>query len=122
MSGLVWTHELWIHAPYLVPRIAYTSGWIPEPRWSTEGRPLLSAALEGQDALERVWSRLVSLVPFQTRLASDLVGTSLNAGAKRSGWPSTGAGVRERGPSLSPMKAGGRLLVGNPEVSSDVAR
>jgi len=52
MSALVRKHELWIHAPVLVPKVPYERGWIREPVWSAEGRSLLSAAETGRDALD----------------------------------------------------------------------
>lgn len=42
MNDLVRKRELWVHAPFLVPRVPYEPGWIREPRWSNEGRPLWS--------------------------------------------------------------------------------
>jgi hypothetical protein len=52
MSDLVRNRELWVHAPFLVPKVPYEAGWIREPRWSAEGRPLMLAAAAGQVALE----------------------------------------------------------------------
>jgi hypothetical protein len=53
MNNLVSQHELWIHAPSLVPRVPYEPGWIREPIWSSEGRPLLLAAETGHESLNR---------------------------------------------------------------------
>lgn len=52
MSDLVRNRELWVHAPFLVPKVPYEPGWIREPRWSAEGRPLLLAAAAGRAALD----------------------------------------------------------------------
>lgn len=52
MSDLVRNRELWVHAPFLVPKVPYEQGWIREPRWSAEGRPLMLAAAAGQVALD----------------------------------------------------------------------
>lgn len=51
MSALIKRHELWIHAPSLVPRLPYERNWIREPSWSREGQPLLRAAATGSEAL-----------------------------------------------------------------------
>lgn len=52
MGALLRKHELWIHAPVLVPQVPYQGGWIREPRWSAEGRQLLLSAETGLDALD----------------------------------------------------------------------
>lgn len=52
MGALVRKHELWIHAPVLVPQVPYQGGWIREPRWSAEGRQLLHSAETGLNALD----------------------------------------------------------------------
>lgn len=53
MSALVSRHELWIHAPSLVPKVPYERGWIREPSWSREGQPVLRAAESGRESLHR---------------------------------------------------------------------
>ena len=58
MGSLVRKHELWIHAPLLVPKGPYQSGWVREPRWSEEGGPLEAAAEAGHRALDRALSSL----------------------------------------------------------------
>lgn len=52
MGALVRKHELWIHAPVLVPQVPYQGGWIREPRWSAEGGQLLHSAETGLNALD----------------------------------------------------------------------
>lgn len=58
MNALVSKHQLWIHAPFLVPKVPYERGWIREPPWSAEGRPLLVAADAGHDAIHRALQSL----------------------------------------------------------------
>lgn len=53
MSALVTRHELWIYAPFLVPKVPYERSWIREPSWSREGQPLLRAAESGRESLHR---------------------------------------------------------------------
>jgi len=53
MSALVKRHELWIYAPFLVPRVPYERSWIREPGWSHEGQPILLAAETGHESLHR---------------------------------------------------------------------
>lgn len=60
MSALVNNHELWVHTRFLVPKVPYERGWIREPSWSGEGRPLLEAADAGKNAIHRA---LLSLGP-----------------------------------------------------------
>ncbi len=52
MNALVRRRELWIYAPALVPKVPYERGWIREPPWSAEGRPLAVAAEAGRVALD----------------------------------------------------------------------
>lgn len=47
------TASLWIHAPFLVPRVPYERGWIRAPRWSAEGHQILLAAQTAHEALDR---------------------------------------------------------------------
>lgn len=53
IHGLNRNHEFWIHAPFLVPNVHYQNGWIREPLWSSEGRPIMFAAESAHDALDR---------------------------------------------------------------------
>lgn len=53
MNDLILTNALWIHAPFLVPRAPYQHGWIREPEWSSEGRPVLVATQAAHHALNR---------------------------------------------------------------------
>lgn len=52
MRSLVDNRELWVHAPSLLPKVPYEPGWIREPRWSAEGRPLVLASETGRAALD----------------------------------------------------------------------
>ena len=58
MSSLVRRHELWIHAPFLVPKVPFDRSWIREPSWSREGDPLLRAAETGNESLQKALSAL----------------------------------------------------------------
>ena len=58
MTKLVRGHELWIHGSALNPAVGYARGWVREPRWSEEGRPLMKAAQDGYQALDSALSKL----------------------------------------------------------------
>lgn len=58
MSALVKRHELWIYAPFLVPKVPYERSWIREPSWSREGQPLVLAAETGHESLHRALAAL----------------------------------------------------------------
>jgi len=81
MNALVSKHELWIHAPFLVPRVPYERRWIREPIWSSEGRPLLLAAEAGHESL------------YGALVATGQVGDHEDFRTERARWAPRAAGV-----------------------------
>jgi hypothetical protein len=99
MGVLVDKHELWIHAPFLVPKVSYQRGWIREPAWSAEGRPLRRAAEIGHESLR---AALVVIGVASNR--DDLRSRSQRWAPRPGGSPALPAGEPEPRPATSAMR------------------
>lgn len=53
MERLVTHHELWVDAESLGPAVGQATGWIREPWWSHQGRPLVDAARSAEASLSQ---------------------------------------------------------------------